>query len=314
MDQRRKDKRIEFFLTQEFQRSLKQLDQVFKMNALASLPQQFLELDKYAVNPSLKVAEALSSINFLQEFDLSNIAKQHAMIYGNIIAQQEKLYKELNFNLTNNIASLAQALKGIEPAIASVARLPRIDLGILNEVYQQETLLEEVAEYDSTENIFENLYQFFKDKIAALPKGKITAQGILQLYLALIATLSFLYSYSQSKVDQQISENLSSIKSNQVETNKLLDDLNDLSQRVIPLIDDLAKSESEESIYIVIKESPIRSQASGKATILGRVYPNQPVKVIDEQKRWLYVEYFDFIKSIPKMGYIFKGNVEEFKN
>jgi hypothetical protein len=308
MDEEKNNRKVQFFLNKQYQESIKQLGEAIKTNALAAYTKQFSELSEIAVSPSLKLAEALSSANFLHQFNFANIAKQNEEVLSKLIFQQQKIYQELNSNITNNIASLALDLSRAELAIASIANLPQINIENLNKVYENEIALEEIAN-NSGENILEDLYQFFREKIKDLPKGKISAQGILQIYMAIMTTLLFVLAYSQYQINQQTSDNLSSINKNQIKTNEILESLN---QEVIPLINHLSQNESEELIYIVIKGSPIRAHASGKSDTLYRVYPNQPVKIIDDQKRWFYVEYFDYKESIPKMGYIYKGNVQQY--
>ncbi|MFH5884001.1 SH3 domain-containing protein [Halalkalibaculum sp. DA3122] len=310
MNEDKENKRIQFYLSEQYQKSMEQLSNAIKTNALAGLSQQFSEINKIAINPSLKLAEALSSANFLHDFDFAKIAKLNEEVFSQFNEQQQKIYQELNLNIANNIAALANNINTAELAIASVANLPRVDFKKINEVYKQELALEEF-DRSSRETLLEDINHFFRKKIEELPKGKISAHGLLHLYMAVLTTISLVLTYSQSQVNNQVSDNLSTLNENQVKSNEILTDLN---QEVIPLLNDLAKDDSEELIYIVTKESPIREQATSNADTLYRVYPNQPVKILKDQKRWFYVEYFDYEKSIPKMGYIYKGNVEKYNS
>lgn len=308
MNQDDENRKIQYFLSDQYQETMKKLSKAIKTNTLASYAKQLSELNKIALKPSLKFAEALSSASFLQKFDFSNIANQNEEAISQIIEQQQKIYHDLNINIASSFASLAQEINTAELAIASVANLPRIDLEKFNTIYNQELALEEL-DTDSKESFFEDLNKFFRRKIEELPKGKISAHGMLHLYMAILTTISLVLTYSQSQVNKQISDDLSTINENQLEANEMFKNLN---QEVIPLINDLAEDGSENLIYIVIKESLIREKATSKADTLHRVYPNQPVKIIKDKKRWFYVEYFDYKESIPKMGFIYKGNVRKY--
>lgn len=310
MDEEEKNSKNQLYFNKQYQNNLKLFNDLLKSQRIisSSFKQQIRQLNKVikrvnkiAPNPSIKLAKSLSSIKFAPQFNTANIVKLNTDILSKFIVQQQKIYRDFN----NNIASLGLA----HAELASIAKLPQINVNHLNEIYENELALEEIAN-ESEGNILEIIFQFFSDKINSLPKGIISAQGVLNLYMAVLTTIAFLLTYSQSQTTQQATNDLSSIKQNQIKTNELLENLN---REVMPLINDLAKEDPEELIYIVTKDSPIRAYPSGKSDTLYRVYPNQPVKVINEQKRWFYVEYFDYKKSIPKLGYIYKGNVEEYK-
>lgn len=307
MNEDEENKRIQFDLSEQYLKNIEHLSKTIKTNVLDRFSQQLSEINKIAINPSLKVTEELSSVNFLHSFDFSKIEKLNEKLFSQFIEQQQKVYEELNINITSNIDALANTINTAELGIASLANLPRTDFEKINEIYEQELSLEEF-DGNSREIFLEDITQYFRKKIEELPKGKISAHGLLHLYMAVLATISLIFTYSQSQVNKQLSDKLSTLNENQVENNEILKDLN---QEVIPLINDLAKDDSQELIYIVTKESSIREQATSKADILYSVYPNQPVKIIKDEKRWFYVEYFDYKKSIPKMGFIYKGNVEK---
>lgn len=45
---------------------------------------------------------------------------------------------------------------------------------------------------------------------------------------------------------------------------------------------------------------------SGIQTQVAVLYPNQKVRLEKSAHRWIYVEYFDYIEGIPKMGWVNK--------
>jgi uncharacterized protein YgiM (DUF1202 family) len=54
----------------------------------------------------------------------------------------------------------------------------------------------------------------------------------------------------------------------------------------------------------------LRSQTSAKSSIIAKLHPNQKVALIRSQQEWIYVEYFDYIEAIPKMGWVYEKRLK----
>ncbi|RVU84593.1 SH3 domain-containing protein [Leucothrix sargassi] len=66
------------------------------------------------------------------------------------------------------------------------------------------------------------------------------------------------------------------------------------------------KEEEGASFYIVKRSVNFRDGPSAKSGILDVLYPNQKVKLISRESKWIEVEYYDHIDDSYKQGWVFK--------
>lgn len=285
---------------------------------------EHLKLNQTALSKSIIAATEASKLASININGLIRIGEVETKRITDAIIQNQKVFTEIRAMTAGMLTQIAKNNLGLESRISSIMELS-FPLHQFESSFNQEFLQNihsELSEVESEEEGLDSLFRFFENKISSLKKGKVSAQSIwliFQLYLALIPTIALIISINQGEINKQaaedvsvIKEDLSAIKHENEISNEFLLNLNELGERVFPLIEDLAISDKEEVLYIVKKEAPIRAKPESDSDTLHRVYPNQIVNIISEEKRWFYVEYFDHIEAIPKMGYIYKGNVTEF--
>lgn len=66
------------------------------------------------------------------------------------------------------------------------------------------------------------------------------------------------------------------------------------------------KEEEDASFYIVKRSVNFRDGPSTKHSTLDVLYPNQKVKLISRESKWIKVEYYDNIDDSYKQGWVFK--------
>ena len=145
-----------------------------------------------------------------------------------------------------------------------------------------------------------------------MPKGSIYAQGLLTKLDRIVTYLMLLIGIATYIQNQNTSAQNEVLISQQRETNEYLESLDEFANKVYPKIEKLTNKENKEELLITIKSSTLRVNPSSKSDSVATVYPNQLLNILQDQKRWFYVEYFDHKETIPKMGWIYKGNVEEY--
>lgn len=277
------------------------------------------ESNQYAIYKSIMAATEVSELATLNLDGFIKEREAEVKRIADAVIQNQKVFTEIRVMTAGMLSQIAKINIGLDSRISSIMELSipihQFENSFnLNQNYLQ-NIHSEFTAVESKEEALNSLFRFFESKIPSLKKGMVSAQGLMlifELCVVILTTLIYIDTINQSKINKQISEDLSAIKHENEISNEFLGNLNELGEKVFPLIEDLAISDKEEVLYIVKKESPIRAKPKSDSNTLHRVYPNQIVNIISEEKRWFYVEYFDHIEAIPKMGYIYKGNVTEF--
>lgn len=127
----------------------------------------------------------------------------------------------------------------------------------------------------------------FKNKAKKVPEGSINFDGMVGILLSIIM---FIYStYSSIETEK-----------------KILNSINEFQTNVIKYLEAL-KPQNDEAIYYVIKRPVnLRVRPTTKSEIIRVLFPNQKVELIKTKGRWIYVEYFDYLYGIPRMGWVYK--------
>ena len=92
---------------------------------------------------------------------------------------------------------------------------------------------------------------------------------------------------------------------------------NEFRQKQLSILNEIAKNTRKESnqndvLYVVQRRVEIRLKPNNKSANVAVLYPNQAVKLVPEKDKekyrheWIYIEYFDFIEGIPKLGWVNK--------
>ena len=71
-------------------------------------------------------------------------------------------------------------------------------------------------------------------------------------------------------------------------------------------VEGMAARDEGRQLYTVTRSVPLRSGPSSQQKVLCRLAPNIVVEVVEEQDKWLLVEYFDFGAAEVRQGWVFK--------
>lgn len=58
--------------------------------------------------------------------------------------------------------------------------------------------------------------------------------------------------------------------------------------------------------YVAHRKVEIKTKPSFKSQTIVTIYPNQKVRMVKKQHKWIYIEYFDYIDGVPKTGWASK--------
>jgi hypothetical protein len=116
-----------------------------------------------------------------------------------------------------------------------------------------------------------------------------------EFYLAFVLSIIlFLMSQSSSEESDEL----------------LLGRLDRLESTLLQSYSAAEKEEEDASFYIVKRSVNFRKGPSTKHGVLDVLYPNQKVKLISRNSKWIEVVYYDHIDDSYKQGWVFKKNLK----
>lgn len=147
----------------------------------------------------------------------------------------------------------------------------------------------------------------FAHYVSTINDNKVTRQGIGQTIHALLTILAIAISLLSLRSNYVTGED---IKNGFELTNQQLQSIVDLGEKIYPHIESISDSSEDERIYLVAKRRcPIRISASRTGEIVTYIYPNQIVEQHKREGNWVYVEYFDYLESVPRTGWVSRSNL-----
>lgn len=151
-----------------------------------------------------------------------------------------------------------------------------------------------------TEDTARPVLELIDSRIDSRQKGRITAEGLLGLLLALIAVIIASKDY-RLNVDQASSSDKAAVVQEQQLTK-----ISELLSQVVERIDRVAPVEDSSTYYVVEREVILRLKPNTKSSKVALLFPNQRVRLVKPNHQWIYVEYFDEFEGVPKYGWAYK--------
>lgn len=154
------------------------------------------------------------------------------------------------------------------------------------------TLMSFVREHTQvSDDAIDELQEIVDEKVKNLPRGRISADGILNLILTVVL---FLAGIAYQEIRNKPASPSAALTETQVE--RIIQSI-EKSKTLIPENDD-------HTYYVVERAVPIRVKPDNRSAAVALLYPNQRVRLEQRKHQWIYVEYFDYIEGIPKMGWV----------
>jgi hypothetical protein len=149
----------------------------------------------------------------------------------------------------------------------------------------------------ANEQAIEELQEIVDAKVASLPQGRISADGILNL---IVTVILFFAGIAYNEIRDSQKPPASPFTETQVA--RLIESI-EKTRTLVP--------EEDDSIYYIVQRQVcIRVKPNNRSAAVATLYPNQKVRLETVAHQWIYVEYFDYIEGIPKMGWVNKKYLE----
>jgi len=283
----------------------RQLDNVYKSNAFHSI------LDEINLTTSV-LSKSLSAFD---NIDFSRIERNNQLLVSKLIGRHQNLIGNLGFNSIQQLSKIADSIPKSSLELFSKSLLksiPEIDLKNINHGIDRNLVEQDLQEIDLEGDLYDQLVNYFDEKINSLPKGTISAQGIKSKIDRILSVIIVILAFATYQNSRKTSEQNELMIQEQEQTNEHLGFLENFTEKIYPKIETLLDTDNDENLIIVKKESTLRVKPTAKSDSMTNVFPNQLLNIIEDQSRWYYVEFFDQRDSIPQMGWIYKGNVANY--
>jgi hypothetical protein len=140
----------------------------------------------------------------------------------------------------------------------------------------------------SLDDTLEIVQNSFNEKVGNIPSSFINFEGMIQL---LVAFLLFIYANSLSSESEK----------------RLIEKLEQVQVQVMQQIEQLKPVGEIATYYIVERTVHLHTKNNTKSPVIMTLYPNQRVELIQRQRKWIYIRYFDYLDGVPRMGWVFKN-------
>jgi len=225
------------------------------------------------IDGRLRISDLASSQSW------SSIARKHSLLNTSVFDS----FKTTS-QILSNLHSVSSVLNNIEQNKLKIQIFKNIEDSFSIQLLRG--LKYENIDFNDAVEVVE---EAFSNKINELPKSWVSFEGMIQLFFA----FAFLI-YSQSAAldsEDNILERMKELEANLINQISLL----------------IPETEEESKIYYIVKRTVnLRANSSTKSPVLGVLYPNQRVELIERKSKWIYVEYFDNLNGIPRMGWVYK--------
>ncbi len=223
-----------------------------------------------------------------------------------VIERLESIDKRFFANAQRSIELAQRNWRNIDYVFNSPAFIAITDV-FTRVQHQHKSFLIDIAEkvreiaVEIDEGVQEQTLTQLKDslieKARQLPKGTVSFEGMVQILISLITLfLAFLSYLGDNDAAEQAHRDMQAL-THRVEQ---------LPDEIIPKLATLLQVQTDTSWYVVNRQASMFSKSTVKSSIIGVLYPNQRVQLIQRKHKWIYVQYFDYLDCIPRNGWVLK--------
>lgn len=147
-----------------------------------------------------------------------------------------------------------------------------------------------------SEEAIEELEALVERKVAELPPSRISAEALIGIISIVVMVMLFLANIAYLEMKESEQPKNEPLSPTQIE--RIIESV-EKSKTLIPPND-------KSTYYIVERQVPIRVKPNNRSATVALLYPNQKVRLEKSAHQWIYVEYFDFIEGLPRLGWVDK--------
>ncbi|MDG5977880.1 hypothetical protein H010_21691 [Hydrogenophaga taeniospiralis CCUG 15921] len=226
---------------------------------------------------------------------------------GSAISQHLKDFEQINkqWRVSPELLNLVGSLKGLQDQIGKVA-LPTIDWGsaaALATLLGQEGLEEQLAYLGIEPNgsLHEPTEAPEKGLLSRKQADAVALVSLLLAFIGIWMTIQIFYYQDAAGAAQQAK--------NDEEAAKQRRQLESLNRLVEQALEQAAKAQ-EERFVVRDRTVTVRSKPKYGSAVEGMLMPNEVVRAIDKDGKWVEVEYYHWLHEEYRTGWVLKKYLE----
>lgn len=245
--------------------------------------QQFkLNIPKIELSHLRKIQEDIRAFQKSVGYELSQIA-EISRLYNSQFKEIQQTIAEFSKTTHHNLSHIRANAVLLSISLKQIASLPEFQESFAGEIaFALQKAIE--VEPGGNQEAFEEFENFVEEIIKKQPDAN-SRLAVLNLIIAILALLTgtalgtgqFYYSrlqYFEAVEQRKVNE---------------------------------AKAIEDKSIYYAVKRKlELKVNPKFQSSTIAVLYPNQIVRLVKRQHKWIYVEYFDYLEGIPKNGWVNK--------
>ncbi len=194
-----------------------------------------------------------------------------------------------------HIKSLDQMGKDITKLAQTLERSPHFDKSLLGQVSKSlKKISSEINDTVLTTTI-QDVKSSFTNKLIQTEPNTLSYEAKFQIFIAIIL---FLLALLSDKISER----------------NIISSIESLREELLPKIEKLKPSTLKkdlEHLYFSRCYLNVRLKPRINSLKIELLYPNQIVKMVKINKKWAYIEYYDYVEDLPKVGWVFKKHLKK---
>ena len=176
-------------------------------------------------------------------------------------------------------------------------------------ILQSLSHLQRSHRYEDFETNLEILERLFEKRIQTITPGVISFEAILGVFVDILLFIIeiIMSNQSENRIVQEFTETKRVVERHvDSKQDEMMKEFEEFKNKVFDSLDKLqVKQDWPKTFYVATRIVNVRSGASQKSPVIAKIHKNQRVALIDSKDEWIYIEYFDYIDGIPKMGWVY---------
>jgi hypothetical protein len=286
---------------------------------MPEIPRTALDSMRETVDQAIRATSFLDAIRENERQIASLFRREHSATFDAIRTATESVQFDAVRKAVSTFHRLNLAQLGSMAGSAGLVALS-FNNPVLESVFASDSFARIVA--DSVRSVlqthtfdasaFEGLEELIEEKIAELPRDKVTAHGLYTIVLEIVLVLltvgveiggvAYQVHVAKQLADEQNKQQIAEKAKEDARWTQALDFLKQTAENTAKLVPE----KDPGKYYVVEREVVLRLKPTTKAEKIVILFPNQPVLLVKDNHKWIYIEYFDYLEGIPRYGWAMK--------
>jgi hypothetical protein len=258
----------------QVQEDMKKFENSYVGKLMDQVSQVSKRFEDLGLNKTFEQIQDLSK-SYSQMLEKNNYVAQTMNTYVNQIENSVSLINNSVLRSIEKFSNVSQIIEG------STLSIKLIDI------------VNNLENYDTIDYVLEDVNTTITKQTRKQKPNYITYIN-LENFIYFLLTIIFTIFYSKIS-NEELIEHISNSEKTLIEE----------IRKLIP------KNTELQDLYVVTHNLNVRSGPSKRKLAIDKLYPNQEVIVQKVEGNWYYIEYYDYVKDIPKTGWVYKRYIKQ---